>query len=120
MLAKNFPNVHLDMCWAHIVSPNASVLALQEWIDTVPLNKISAFGGDYLFVDGVYGHQHLARADVVRALAAKVEEGCSTRTRPARSPGCSCTTIRSGCSGCRQTRRTRGGRPPPAGLTPRR
>jgi hypothetical protein len=26
-------------------------------------------------VDGVYGHQHLARADVARALAAKVEEG---------------------------------------------
>jgi predicted TIM-barrel fold metal-dependent hydrolase len=75
VLAKNFPNVHLDMCWAHIVSPNASVLALEEWIDTVPLNKISAFGGDYLFVDGVYGHQHLARADVARALAAKVEEG---------------------------------------------
>jgi hypothetical protein len=75
VLAKNFPNVHLDMCWAHIVSPNASVLALQEWIDMVPLNKISAFGGDYLFVDGVYGHQHLARADVVRALATKVEAG---------------------------------------------
>jgi hypothetical protein len=75
VLAKNFPNVYLDMCWAHIVSPNASVLALEEWIDTVPLNKISAFGGDYLFVDGVYGHQHLARADVTRALTAKIEEG---------------------------------------------
>jgi len=75
VLAKNFPNVTLDMCWAHIVSPNASVLALEEWIDTVPLTKISAFGGDYLLVDGVYGHQHLARADVARALAAKVEEG---------------------------------------------
>jgi predicted TIM-barrel fold metal-dependent hydrolase len=75
VLAKNFPNVYLDMCWAHIVSPNASVLALEEWIDTVPLTKISAFGGDFLLVDGVYGHQHLARADVARALAAKVEEG---------------------------------------------
>ena len=75
VLAKNFPNVYLDMCWAHIVSPNASVQALCEWIDTVPLNKISAFGGDYLFVDGVAGHLHLARADVARALALKVEEG---------------------------------------------
>jgi predicted TIM-barrel fold metal-dependent hydrolase len=74
VLAKNFPNVFLDMCWAHIVSPNASVLALAEWIDTVPVNKISAFGGDYLFVDGVYGHQHLARVNVSRALARKVEE----------------------------------------------
>jgi hypothetical protein len=41
----------------------------------VPVNKISAFGGDYLFVDGVFGHQQLAREDVVKALALKVEEG---------------------------------------------
>jgi predicted TIM-barrel fold metal-dependent hydrolase len=75
VLAKNFPNVCIDMCWAHIVSPNASVQALVEWIDTVPLNKISAFGGDYLFVDGVYGHQVLAREDVARALSLAVEEG---------------------------------------------
>ena len=75
VMAKNFQNVYIDMCWAHIVSPNASVQALIEWIDTVPLNKISAFGGDYLFVDGVYGHQYLARMDVARALSAKIEEG---------------------------------------------
>jgi predicted TIM-barrel fold metal-dependent hydrolase len=74
-LAKNFPNVYIDMCWAHIVSPNASVAALVEWVDTVPLNKISAFGGDYQFVDGVYGHQALAREDVAKALSIKVEEG---------------------------------------------
>jgi len=75
VLAKNFPNVYIDMCWAHIVSPNASVQALIEWVDAVPVNKISAFGGDYLFVDGVYGHQYLAREDVARALTVKVEEG---------------------------------------------
>jgi hypothetical protein len=43
--------------------------ALVEWLDTVPANKISAFGGDYIFVDGVYGHQYLARQNVARALA---------------------------------------------------
>jgi predicted TIM-barrel fold metal-dependent hydrolase len=75
VLAKNFANVFIDMCWAHIVSPNASVNALLEWFDTVPLNKISAFGGDYLFVDGVYGHLKLAQQDVARALSIKVEEG---------------------------------------------
>ena len=75
VLAKNFPNVTIDMCWSHIVSPNASVQALIEWVDTVPLNKISAFGGDLLFVDGVYGHQYLARQDVAKALAQKIDEG---------------------------------------------
>lgn len=73
VLAKNFANVFIDMCWAHIVSPNASVNALLEWFDTVPLNKISAFGGDYLFVDGVYGHLKLAQQDVARALSIKAE-----------------------------------------------
>ncbi len=75
VLAKNFQNVYIDMCWAHIVSPNASVNALLEWFDTVPLNKISAFGGDYRFVDGVYGHLKLAQADVARALAIAINKG---------------------------------------------
>jgi len=74
VLAKNFANVFIDMCWAHIISPNASVNALLEWFDTVPLNKISAFGGDYLFIDGVYGHLKLAQHDVAKAISIK-EEG---------------------------------------------
>lgn len=75
VLAKNFPNVFIDMCWAHIISPVASVNALIEWIDSVPVNKISAFGGDFCFVDGVYGHQVMARQNVSKALAAKIDEG---------------------------------------------
>ncbi|MBD3308157.1 amidohydrolase family protein, partial [candidate division KSB3 bacterium] len=74
-LAKVFPNVFIDMCWAHIISPQASIAALTEWLDAVPFNKINAFGGDYLFVDGVYGHQYLARENVSKALALKVEDG---------------------------------------------
>ena len=74
-LAKMFPNVYIDMCWAHIISPTASVHALAEWLDAVPVNKISAFGGDYAIVDAVYGHQWLARRNVARALARKVQEG---------------------------------------------
>lgn len=42
---------------------------------SVPLNKINAFGGDYCFIDGVSGHQHMARMNVSRALVIKVEEG---------------------------------------------
>jgi predicted TIM-barrel fold metal-dependent hydrolase len=74
-LAKMFPNVFIDMCWAHIISPTASINALCEWVDSVPLNKISAFGGDYCFVDGVYGHQLMARHNVSVSLARKVDEG---------------------------------------------
>jgi uncharacterized protein len=74
-LAKMFPNVYVDMCWAHIISPVACVNALVEWLDAVPVNKISAFGGDYCFVDGIYGHQALARMNVSKALAIKVRDG---------------------------------------------
>lgn len=74
-IGKLFANVSIDMCWAHAISPNASACALQEFLDVMPYNKICAFGGDYRFADGVYGHQKLARRNVSRVLAAKVEEG---------------------------------------------
>lgn len=73
-LCKMFPNVYIDMCWAHIISPSASVSALDEFLDAVPYNKISAFGGDYCFVDGVYGHLYLAKENVSKVLANKVEQ----------------------------------------------
>jgi len=60
-IAKMFPNVYIDMCWAHIISPVASVNALSEWPETIPYTKICAFGGDFCFIDGVYGHQKIAR-----------------------------------------------------------
>lgn len=74
-LGKMFPNVFIDMCWAHIISPAASVQALSDFIDAVPFNKISVFGGDYLFVDAIYGHLHLARQNVSRVLSQKVKDG---------------------------------------------
>ena len=74
-LAKQHQNVYIDMCWAHIISPQSSVLALSEYLDSVPANKISAFGGDYTFIDGVAGHLHIARENVARALDNKIELG---------------------------------------------
>lgn len=74
-LAKMFPNVHIDMCWTHIISPNAAVAALSEYLDAVPINKIMAFGGDYCFLDGVPAHLEMARRNVARTLAGKVELG---------------------------------------------
>jgi len=72
-LAKNFPNVYVDMCWLHIISPHVARSALSEWLDTVPGNKILGFGGDYRFVEGVYGHSVLAREGIGRVLVDKVE-----------------------------------------------
>jgi hypothetical protein len=45
---------------------------LHEWLDMVPESKISAFGGDYCFVEGVCGHAEMAREDVARVLTKRV------------------------------------------------
>jgi predicted TIM-barrel fold metal-dependent hydrolase len=74
-IAKNFPNVYPDLCWIHVVSPKAARSILSEWLDMVPSNKILAFGGDYRFVEGVYGHIKIARRNIVKVLNEKVEEG---------------------------------------------
>ncbi|HOV69138.1 MAG TPA: amidohydrolase family protein [Clostridia bacterium] len=76
-LALMHRNVYIDMCWAHMISPVASIKALSEWLEIVPHNKILAFGGDLGGggVQSVYAHAKLARRNVAKALARKVEEG---------------------------------------------
>jgi predicted TIM-barrel fold metal-dependent hydrolase len=74
-LAKNFPNVYIDMCWMHIISDTRARSALSEWLDEVPANKIMGFGGDYAFIEGVYGHAVIAKENITRVLSSKVDDG---------------------------------------------
>lgn len=74
-IAKNFPNVYVDMSWMHIISPSRSRSALYEWLDEVPANKILGFGGDFLCVEGAYGHSVIARDNITRVLTRKVQDG---------------------------------------------
>jgi predicted TIM-barrel fold metal-dependent hydrolase len=77
-MAKNFPNVFIDLCWLHIISPKVARESLSEWIETVPANKITGFGGDYLYVEGAYAHAEMAREVVTATLAEKVLSGYLT------------------------------------------
>jgi len=77
-LAKNFSNVFLDLCWLYIISPTAAGRMLHEAIETVPANKIFAFGGDFIIPEGAYGHSVMARQVVSRVLTEKVEDGYLT------------------------------------------
>ena len=79
-MAKNFPNVYIDMCWLHIISPKIARESLSEWIETVPANKITGFGGDYRYVEGVYSHAEMAREGIAEVLAEKVLRGYLTET----------------------------------------
>ncbi len=74
-LVKNFANVTIDFCWMWIIGASAGRRMLSDLLDAVPANKIHGFGGDYLFVEGSYGHAAMARREITRVLCEKVEEG---------------------------------------------
>jgi len=74
-LAKNFANVYPDLTWVHIISPEIGRRLLHELIETVPGNKIMAYGGDSLTVEMAYAHSRMARDVVARVLSEKVDEG---------------------------------------------
>jgi uncharacterized protein len=74
-MAKNFRNVYVDLCWAHIISREYTVRFIEEMLDTVPSNKLFGFGGDYCFVEGVCGHLKIARENIALALSNKIEKG---------------------------------------------
>jgi len=60
----------------YLLSQRATLDAIDEMIDLVPLNKIIAFGGDYVCcVQKVYGHLVMARETVAKALAKRVSCG---------------------------------------------
>jgi len=77
-LAKMFPNVWIDFCWAHVVSPPAARAALHLLLETVPANKILGFGGDYRYVELSYAHSVMARRNIAQVLAEKVQAGLCT------------------------------------------
>ena len=73
-LAKNYTNVYPNLCWVYLISPEMGRRALHEWIETVPGNKILAFGGDSPCPETAYAHSRMAREAVARVLTEKVED----------------------------------------------
>ena len=74
-MAKNLPNVAIDMSWTYIISPSFASRFLNEAIETVPSDKVLGFGGDYQIAEGSYAHAMLCREVVARVLADKVAAG---------------------------------------------
>jgi predicted TIM-barrel fold metal-dependent hydrolase len=79
-MAKNLPNVTLDMCWTYIISPAFAARFLDEAIETVPSDKVLGFGGDFQIPEGSYAHAMLCRDVVSRVLADKVLSGYWSET----------------------------------------
>jgi hypothetical protein len=73
-LGKNYPNVYLNMCWAHDVSESMVLNSLNEWIDVVPTNKIIAFGGDYVTLpQHVVGALQVAKENICWGLSIRID-----------------------------------------------
>ncbi len=82
VIGKDFPNAYLNLCWCHIISPRMTVSFLDEWIDMVPIHKISGFGGDYNRpVEKVYGHLLMAKENIARVLAGRIADGTMTESQ---------------------------------------
>lgn len=70
-LAKNYPNVAMNFCWAHQVDPIYSARMLAQSVATVPYTKIHGIGSD---VDGlqphiIWAHVKLGKDVIATALA---------------------------------------------------
>jgi uncharacterized protein len=77
-LAKNFPNVYLDMSWVYSISPSYAKSFLNEWLETVPVSKIMAFGGDQRCVENTYGQLMIAKHVISEVLSDRIFEGYIT------------------------------------------
>ncbi len=74
-LGKNYPNVMLDMCWAHAIDPLYCVELLKRAIMTVPHSKILGFGGDTRCVECQIGYLIQAKDNIAIALSDLIDSG---------------------------------------------
>jgi predicted TIM-barrel fold metal-dependent hydrolase len=83
-VAKHFPNVRVDMCWAWSIDPFSAANFVRRMIHTVPIHKLFAFGGDTFWPAGSVAYATQARQWLTRALRAEVDEGFLTEAEAIR------------------------------------
>ena len=74
-IAKNYPNVYPDLCWAWTMNPAESERTLSEWLDGVPFNKIFGYGSDTGLPWCNVGYSAQARIGIARVLEQKIQAG---------------------------------------------
>lgn len=77
-LAKHYPNVYVDLCWAWSIDPHTTRDFVRRMIHAVPAHKLFAFGGDTGWPTAVVAYAAQARQWLTRALQAEVDEGFLT------------------------------------------
>lgn len=77
-IAKHYPNVWVDLCWAWSIDPFSSCDFVRRFIHAVPINKLFAFGGDTGWPTSAYAYAVQARRWLARALEGEVNDGLLT------------------------------------------
>lgn len=77
-LAKHYPNVWVDMCWAWSINPFAATDWVRRFIHAVPANKLFGFGGDSWNPLASVAYALQARQGLTRALEAELADGLLT------------------------------------------
>ena len=74
-LAKHYPNVYADLCWAWSIDPYSAADFVRRFIHAVPANKLFVFGGDTSWPTASVAYAFQARQWLTRSLQAEVNEG---------------------------------------------
>jgi predicted TIM-barrel fold metal-dependent hydrolase len=75
-LAKHFPNVVVDLCWAWSIDPFSSKDVVRRMLHAAPVNRLFGFGGDTWYATTSYAYSIQARTWLARALAEEVADKC--------------------------------------------
>lgn len=74
-IAKHYPNVWVDLCWAWTVDPYTTADFLRRFLHAVPISKLFAFGGDTHRPTAAVAYSLQARRWLTRTLEAAVADG---------------------------------------------
>jgi hypothetical protein len=74
-IAKHYPNVWVDLCWAWSIDPYSSVDFVRRFLHAVPINKLFAFGGDTFWPTASVAYSTQARRGLRKALEAEIADG---------------------------------------------
>jgi uncharacterized protein len=74
-VAKHYPNVWVDLCWAWSIDPYSSTEFVRRFLHAVPSNKLFAFGGDTFWPTSAVAYSIQSRRGLQRALEAEIAAG---------------------------------------------
>ena len=80
-LAKHYPNVYADLCWAWSINPLSSTEFVRRFVHAAPANKLFLFGGDTGYPGPALAYARQARTWFTRAMQAEIDDGLLTETQ---------------------------------------